>query len=579
VKQGRLRILGALVLGAMCSSFGANMAAAQAKLVSGKLAGVVRDTAGTPQMGASVEVISETTGTLSALDLLTNTQGIFRGERLAPGFYTVRVTLAGFLPTLEKHVRITANLTTVVRIQLESMFTSLEQLRRQPSAATVETDDWKWVLRSASATRPVLQWIDRDAADATKGSIDSRGAQPRMQLEFTDGARRPGSVSNLASSPATAFAYDQKLGGTNRLVVAGQMSYEDEAPAGGIATIWLPTGSLGAGPHTALVMREARLGPAGPTFRGVRIDQGGTVAFGERMALRYGGEYVLVGLGAAASSMRPRLELDTRVSEMWRAALIYASQPGAPGMLEPGEGGSGSLTAALNELDAFPALLWRGGHPALQGGSHEEMAAERKLGTSGKLQIAAFHDDNRHVAVFGRGRNLPAADYFQDYSSNGFAYDGGSSSSWGTRIALREKLDGDVELTAVYAFAGALAPGEAGDGILRDALRTAARHSLGANISARVPHLATKVNAGYKWINGVTVSRVDGYGESLFQMDPYMHLGVRQALPKFGPGRWEAIADCNNLLAQGYMPVSSRDGRTVLVPAFRTFRGGLSLQF
>jgi len=555
------------------------MAAAQAKLVSGKLAGVVRDTAGTPQMGASVEVISETTGTLSALDLLTNTQGIFRGERLAPGFYTVRVTLAGFLPTLEKHVRITANLTTVVRIQLESMFTSLEQLRRQPSAATVETDDWKWVLRSASAARPVLQWIDRDAADATNGNIDSRSVQPRMQLEFTDGARRPGSVSNLASSPATAFAYDQKLGGTNRLVVAGQMSYDDEAPAGGIATIWLPTGSLGAGPHTALVMREARLGPAGPTFRGVRIDQGGTVSFGDRMALRYGGEYVLVGLGAAASSMRPRLELDTGGSEMWRTALVYASQPGGLGVLGRGEGERGALTAALNELDAFPALLWRGGHPALQGGSHEEMAAERKLGTSGKLQIAAFHDDNRHVAVFGRGRNLPAADYFQDYFSNGFAYDGGSSSSWGARIALREKLDGDVELTAVYAFAGALTPGEAADGALRDALRTAARHSLGANISARVPHLATKLNAGYKWINGVTVSRVDGYGESLFQLDPYMHVGVRQALPKFGPGRWEAIADCNNLLAQGYVPVSSRDGRTVLVPAFRTFRGGLSLQF
>jgi len=530
-------------------------------------------------MGASVEVIPEATGILSTVDLLTNTQGIFRGERLAPGFYTVRVTLAGFLPTLEKHVRITANLTTVVRIQLESMFTSLEQLRRQPSTANIETDDWKWVLRSASATRPVLQWIDKDAVTGANGSAETRGGQPRMQLEFTEGARRPGSVSNLASSPATAFAYDQKLGGTGSLVVAGQMSYEDEAPAGGIATIWLPSGSLGAGPHTALVMREARLGPAGPTFRGVRIDQGGTVSFGDRMALRYGGEYVLVGLGAAASSMRPRLELDTRVSEMWRTALIYASQPGAPGVLEPGEGESGSLTAALNELDAFPALLWRGGHPALQGGSHEEMAAERKLGTSGKLQIAAFHDDNRHVAVFGRGRNLPAADYFQDYFSNGFAYDGGSSSSWGTRIALREKLDGDVELTAVYAFAGALTPGEAADGALRDALRTVARHSLGANISARVPHLATKLNAGYKWINGVTVSRVDGYGESLFQLDPYMHVGVRQALPKFGPGRWEAIADCNNLLAQGYVPVSSRDGRTVLVPAFRTFRGGLSLQF
>ena len=579
MKQGRLRILGALVLAAACSSLGANRTVAQAKLVSGKLAGVVRDTAGTPQLGASVEVIPETTGTLPALDLLTNTQGIFRGEHLAPGFYMVRVTLAGFLPTLEKHVRITANLTTVVRIQLESMFTSLEQLRRQPSTTNLEMDDWKWVLRSASATRPVLQWIDKDAVTSANGSAETRGGQPRMQLEFTEGARRPGSVSNLASSPATAFAYDQKLGGTSSLIVAGQMSYEDEAPAGGIATIWLPSGSLGAGPHTALVMRESRLGPAGPTFRGVRIDQGGTLAFGDRAVLRYGGEYVLVGLGTAASSTRPRLELDTRVSEVWRAALIYASQPGAPGVMEPEEGESGSLTAALNELDAFPALLWRGGHPTLQGGSHEEMSAERKLGTSGKLQIAAFHDDNRHVAVFGRGSNLPAADYFQDYFSNGFAYDGGSSSSWGARIALREKLDDGVEWTAVYAFAGALTPGEAADGVLRDTLRTAGRHSLAANISARVPRLGMKVNAGYKWINGVSVSRVDGYGESLFQLDPYMHVGVRQALPKFGRGRWEAIADCNNLLAQGYVPVNTRDGRTVLVPAFRTFRGGLSLQF
>src|SRR5260370_37887300 len=135
-------MMGALVPAVTCSSLGANRTAAEAKAVSGKLAGVVRDTTGTPQMGASVEVIPETTGTLPALDLLTNTQGIFRGERLAPGFYTVRVTLSGFLPTLEKHVRITANLTTVVRIQLESMFTSLDQLRRQPYIANMETDDW-----------------------------------------------------------------------------------------------------------------------------------------------------------------------------------------------------------------------------------------------------------------------------------------------------------------------------------------------------------------------------------------------------------------------------------------------------
>ena len=114
---------------------------------------------------------------------------------------------------------------------------------------------------------------------------------------------------------------------------------------------------------------------------------------------------------------------------------------------------------------------------------------------------------------------------------------------------------------------------------MRDILRTAPRHSLGANVSAKIPHTRTKVEAGYKWVSGVAVSRVDMYGESLFQLDPYLHVGVRQPLPKFALGRWEAVADCDNLLAQGNVPVASRDGRTNLIPAFRSFRGGLSVQF
>ena len=580
MKQERLRILGALVLTAMVLSYGTPPAAAQAKLVPGKLAGVVRDSAGTPQLGANVELMAET-GAAVSRGFLTNTQGIFRGEKLSPGLYTLRVTLAGFLPTLEKHIRVTSNLTTVVRVELESMFASLDQLRRTPSNAPVEADNWKWVLRSASAVRPVLEWMDDDTGIASRVSVEStipRG--PRFRLEFTDGARRPTSASSIASSPATAVAYEQGLGGTSKMILAGQMSYDQDAPGGGIATVWLPTGTLGAGPHTALVLREAKLGPGDRTFRGVRIDQGGALALGNRALLRYGGEYVLVGLGAAASSLRPRAELDIRISDDWSTALIFASMPNGPAPLEASDAQpGGALAAALNELDAFPALLWHAGHPVLQAGKHEELAVERKVGTRGKLQVAGFHDDNRHVAVFGRGDGLPAADFFQDYFSDGFAYDGGSSSSWGTRVALREKLDGDVELTAVYSFGGALAPLDGAEGSLRDTLRTAQRHSFGASVSAKVPRVGTKVNAGYKWVNGLTVSRVDAYGESLFQFEPYLHLSVRQPLPRFALGRWEAIADCENLLAQGSVSASSRDGHLVLLPAFRTFRGGLSVQF
>jgi Carboxypeptidase regulatory-like domain len=580
VKQERLRILGVAVLVATCLSLSANTSNAQTRVASGKLAGVVRDANGTPQMGATVEVVPEIVGAATRLGFLTNPQGVFRGDRVAPGLYTVRVTLAGFLPTLQQHVRITSHLTTVVRIELESMFASLDQLRHQPAPVAVENDDWKWVLRSASVTRPVLEWTDDDN-QVIVASTDTQDLRPRARLDFTDGARRPGSVSNVPSAPATAFAYDQKLGGPSRLLLAGEMNYEGSAPGGGFATVWLPAGSLSEGPRSTLVIRQAKLGPEGPTLRGVRMEESGGLSFGDRAFLQYSGEYVAVGVSKMATSLRPRLELDLHPADGWQTAVIFASGTGTPTPLDANEREmGGELAAALDELDSLPTLLWRDGRPVLEGAWHEEVSVEHKLGSHGNIQVAAFHDDNRHVAVFGRGNDLPAADYFQDYFSNGFAYDGGASGAWGTRIAVRQRLTEALEVTAVYAYAGALSPlSDSMDGPMREFLRTAMHNSLGANLSARIPHIGTKFEGGYKWVSGTTVSRVDGFGESLYQMEPFVHLSLRQALPKFGPGRWEANARCDNLFAQGYVPVSTQDIHALLVPAFRSFRGGLSVQF
>ena len=72
MKQGPLRILGALVLTAACASLGAGAAQAQAKSVTGKVTGLVRDAGGTPQMGASVELIPEAASAgFSSLNFLT----------------------------------------------------------------------------------------------------------------------------------------------------------------------------------------------------------------------------------------------------------------------------------------------------------------------------------------------------------------------------------------------------------------------------------------------------------------------------------------------------------------------------
>ncbi len=180
---------------------------ASAKPGYGTISGVVLDPSGTPQMGASVWLISENAGGRTVAQLLSNQHGAFFTEHLKPGEYAVRVTVAGFLPTMERHVAVMPNLTTLLRVQVENLFSSLDSLRRQPDAPA-EPDDWKWVLRTSVATRTILQWDDagNEIASNPLGEDLPIAQRPRALVEVTDGALRPGSAANLPDAPATAVS-------------------------------------------------------------------------------------------------------------------------------------------------------------------------------------------------------------------------------------------------------------------------------------------------------------------------------------------------------------------------------------
>ena len=153
-----------------------------------------------------------------------------------------------FLPAMERHVAVMSNLTTLLRVQVETVFSSLDTLRRK-SDAPAEPDDWKWVLRSSTATRTILQWDDtgNEIASNTLGADLPNAQRPRALVQVTNGALRPGSASNLPNAPATAVSYDQQLGNLGRVLVAGQMSY-DRGASGSFASVWLPSGTCGKRP-------------------------------------------------------------------------------------------------------------------------------------------------------------------------------------------------------------------------------------------------------------------------------------------------------------------------------------------
>jgi hypothetical protein len=552
-------------------------ASAAAKPGYGTISGVVLDPSGTPQMGASVWLISEDAGGRIVAQILSNQYGAFFTDHLKPGSYAVRVTVAGFLPSMERHVAVMSNLTTLLRVQVDTVFSSLDTLRRKPDVPA-EQDDWKWVLRSSTATRTILQWADTGSQVASNapdpGSNLPDAQRPRARVQITNGSLRPGSASNLPNAPATAVSYDQQLGNLGRILVAGQMSY-DRGASGSFASVWLPSGNAGNGPETIFVWRQSKFGAEGMSFQAMRIDHTEQLELGDRLQLRAGAEYLRAGIVSSTSSLRPHAELSANLAPGLIATAIVAANP-------PSEqwGRTGALESAIDELDSLPPVLFHNGSPVLEGGWHQELSVKRKMGSQSSFEIAAFHDSARDQAVFGTG---PAAspEFIQDAFSPAFLYDGGNSSSWGTRAAYRQKLSDDLEVAAIYAWAGALTPGgESTSAVsdLRDTFMTSNHHSVAARISGKIPRSRTEFSASYKWVSGTALSRMDQFGEAAYQMDPNLHLSIRQPLPGFN-GRWEALADFSNLLDQGYVTVNGQDSRMMLVPVLRSFRGGVSFQF
>jgi Carboxypeptidase regulatory-like domain len=548
---------------------------ASAKQGYGTLTGVVLDPSGLPQMGASVWLISEDTGGRVISQLQTHQDGAFSTDHLKPGKYAVRVSLAGYLPAMERHIAVMADLTTLLRVQVDSVFSSLDTLRKK-SDTPAEPDDWKWVLRSSTASRPILQWQhgDTSVASATVGEDLPLASHPRGVVQVTNGTLRPWSPSNLPDAPSTTVSYDQQLGALGRVLLAGQMSIERGA-SGAFASVWLPAGSPDREQETVFVMHQTRVGPDGLMFQGLRFDHTERFDFGDHISFRGGAEFLRVGMISSATALRPHGELDVVFSPDWTASMIVAADP-----LSVESGHPDALQSAIEALDSLPPVVFRDGGPVLEGGWHQEISVRRKLTNRSSLEAAGFHDAARHQAIFGSG---PAAspDFMQDPFSSAFLYDGGGTSSWGTRLAYRNKLSDNLEVAAIYAWAGALSPSgdsTAAPAELRDSFVTRNHHSVSARISAKLPRAGTQVQASYKWISGTTFSRLDPFGEAAYQVDPNLSLSIRQPLPGLN-GRWEALADFSNLLAQGYVSVNSQDSRLLLAPILRSFRGGVSFQF
>ena len=120
----------------------------------GTISGFVRNSAGTPQMGAMVEVFTRATHPLT---VFTDARGHYNAAGLDPGTYHVKVSAPAFLPSLRENVSLRSGAAVLVNITLSTLFEAIQML---PARRTTADDEgWKWTLRSV-ANRPILRVMD-----------------------------------------------------------------------------------------------------------------------------------------------------------------------------------------------------------------------------------------------------------------------------------------------------------------------------------------------------------------------------------------------------------------------------------
>src|SRR6266403_1000832 len=125
--------------------------------LSGGILGQVKNGSGVVQMGATVLLYNRYDQLVR--QALTNDQGKFAFDSLSPDLYSIRVTLASFVPAMRRNIAVAAGSENLLQINLANLLSSVDLVSSSPSRGTLMSDDWKWVLRTSQATRPVLRLL------------------------------------------------------------------------------------------------------------------------------------------------------------------------------------------------------------------------------------------------------------------------------------------------------------------------------------------------------------------------------------------------------------------------------------
>ncbi len=541
----------------------------------GSVSGVVRDSAGEPQIGAVVQLLRPDLSVIASV--YTNSKGRFIIPSVFPGRYAVKAMGTAFLPSLRENVRV--HTSTVVNLTLSTLYEVMQWLPAQPRGANAKQDDWAWTLRSA-ANRPLLRWLEDGPLVVVS---DGPGAHPKLKARLMatgqqgtfgeSGERITAAVENTPSNSRELLARVDFTPGTDAGMESMLGFRQDLGFAGSVQSV------------AAVAIHPEIDGSGAEGLDEAAIRSWETMNLGDEFEAEAGTEQVVARF--AQNSPNTVMASLPFASVAWRggdSAVRYRMTTFAPALQDMDE---------TQAADWLPQLSVRNGELAIEHGLHQEIGWERQTDASG-IAVLVYADNMENPVVEAAVRfsaneaALVADNMLFDRTSSLLHAAGPGFSTAGMLATVEHRIPGGNRIRLNYANGDALvmrAPADSPRSLPLNQVFSSARprrvQTYALALSGTLDGTRTRWRASYRWQPADTVTQVAPF--AVDALEPYLNLHIRQPirLHREGSGGGiEALLDVHNLLAEGYRPYMMSDGSLLIFAQDqRSIRGGLAFTF
>lgn len=533
------------------------------------VSGVVRDSAGVPQIGAVVQLLRPDLTVIASA--YTNSKGRFSFATVFPGRYAVKAMGSTFLPSLRENVRVRTN--TIVNLTLNTLYEAIQWLPAQPRAKNAQKDDWLWTLRSAE-NRPLLRWLEdgplvvvsegprstprlkaRLIATGQQGTFGEDGQRISLEVENTPSNSRE-LLARVDFDPTSNAGMESMLGFRQDLGFAGSVQ--------SLAAVSI---------HPDLESAAA----AGLDEAAMRSWQ--TMEMGDEFEVQAGAEQMMArfvqGGGNTVVAALPFVSVSWRASD---STVRYSMDTALP-----------SASADDSQANAWlPALAIRNGQLTVARGLHQEIGWERRT-TASAVEVLVYSDTLSNPTLEAMARlsgsaSATLAQALYDPASGLLRTAGQGYASAGVVAAVERRLPGGNSVRLMYANGDALVMAASERPLMLRQLvalaqpRRAQMYSI--SLSGTLEGTHTRWRASYRWQPEDTMTRIAPYAAGA--SNPYLNLYLRQPLRVRGEGArsLDAMIDARNMLGQGQRPFILTDGSLLtFAEAQRSISAGLAFTF